>query len=67
MEYDQFNVITHIFYFILQDELLSSKIKKLKRQKKYRGESILPPELNINIPKPRYSNFILYLFYIIII
>jgi len=43
-----------IIHFILQDELLSSKIKKLKRQKKYRGsDSTLPPEFDVNLPKPR--------------
>jgi len=43
-----------IIYFILQDELLSSKIKKFKKQKKNRGsDSTLPPELDVNLPKPR--------------
>lgn len=33
---------------------MSSKMKKLRKQKKYRGDSTLPPEFDVNIPKPRY-------------
>jgi len=40
--------------FFIQEEILSSKVKKLRKQKKYRGDSTLPPEFDINIPKPRF-------------
>lgn len=43
---------------LLQDELLSSKIKKLRKQKKYRSETTtLPPEFDVNLPKPRFIYF----------
>ncbi|XP_050527668.1 dnaJ homolog subfamily C member 1 isoform X2 [Daktulosphaira vitifoliae] len=38
------------------ENLLSSKVKKLRKQKKYRGDSTLPPEFDINIPKPSVKN-----------
>ncbi|KAE9533542.1 hypothetical protein AGLY_009180 [Aphis glycines] len=38
------------------EELLSSKIKKIRKQKKYRGDSTLPPEFDVNIPKPSLKN-----------
>lgn len=44
-------------YFILQEDMLSSKMKKLRKQKKYRGDSTLPPEFDVNIPKPRFVCF----------
>ncbi|XP_050439006.1 dnaJ homolog subfamily C member 1 isoform X2 [Adelges cooleyi] len=37
---------------ITVEELLSSKVRKLRKQKKYRGDSTLPPEFDVNIPKP---------------
>lgn len=46
-----------ILVFTLQEELLSSKMKKLRKQKKYRGDSTLPPEFDVNIPKPRYYGY----------
>ncbi|VVC46204.1 DnaJ domain,Homeobox domain-like,DnaJ domain, conserved site,SANT/Myb domain, partial [Cinara cedri] len=38
------------------EELLSSKVKKLRKQKKYRGDSALPPEFDVNLPKPSLKN-----------
>lgn len=45
-------IIVNLIFF--QEEILSSKVKKLRKQKKYRGDSTLPPEFDINIPKPRF-------------
>lgn len=55
-------------YFILQEDMLSSKMKKLRKQKKYRGDSTLPPEFDVNIPKPRFVCLlivVLFKFYIL--
>lgn len=52
---------------ILQDELLNSKMKKLRKQKKYRSDTAtLPPEFDVNLPKPRFVIFFincLYFYY----
>lgn len=53
---------------ILKDELLSSKIKKLRKQKKYRSDTTtLPPEFDVNLPKPRFIIIFLLTIYDLIV